>query len=246
VVGLRVLAWYDGTRGRYGLLMLANLLRLLVVFFQYCLVLSSVGLGPTKESRPLSRVKLSYMVGGLLLILVCAGVPDLWPFVLGALAVVLTVHLALLRRRRRDMLTPGWGPMILRAGISGALFVVVWYQAASTTNSALIGLGERIDRVGAERLRAWAKQQIDTTPVDQRWGLRWNEVPEDVFEMMGSIEGWPIMWVETTTNGERCVFLANGSGYGYGIRIYPDDEASESAGYGMRWRPGIYLTTVSK
>jgi hypothetical protein len=42
---------------------------------------------------------------------------------------------------------------------------------------------------------------------------------------------------------EPHVSLANGSGYGYGITIYPYDEGRST---GMRWQPGVFLYTVSK
>jgi len=238
---LRLLAWYDGTRGRYGLLLLANLLRLGVVFFAFSLLLWSVGLHTRQRPAPLDRFNLLGVSLAVVLVLVCAGTPALWPAPLAVLAALLAVQSV----RRRDLLAPGWRPVFLRAALALALFVLAWYQAAATTNSALCGLGERIEETaGSGRLREWARQEIDGTPRGQRKTLRWDEVPDDVFDMMGGLPGWPVVWVEHTD--EPSVSLANGSGYGYGVRIYPPGEGEEKQGPGMPWRPGVFLYTVSK
>jgi hypothetical protein len=241
VSALRLLAWYDGTRGRYGLLMLANLLRLGVVLFAYCLVLWAVG-AETRERPAMNRLNLLSITCAVVILLVCAGIPTLWPVPLGVLTITLAVQLA----RDRTLLAPGWKPVLLRASLGVALFMFIWYQGASTTNSALRGLGERIEAtVGSERLREWAKQQIEGVPPGQNNTLRWDEVPEDVFDMMGNIRGWPL--VRVVHSDERSVTLANGSGYGYGVSIYPYDEGEPTRhALGLRWRPGIFLSTVSK
>jgi hypothetical protein len=237
---LRWLAWYDGTRGRYGLLMLANLLRLGVVFLAYALVVGSVSLQPDESATRLGRSLFSISCS-VLLFLVCAGFPLLWPVALVLPAVVLGI----LFFRQRDLLAGGIKPVLWRACLSIALFVVTWYQAASTTRSALLGLGERIDStIGADRLLDWAKKEIESTPPGKWRTLPPDERPEDVIELMGVGGTWPL--VRVTNAEERFVFLANGSGYGYGITIYPFDvEETENRGW-IRWSPGIYLDTVSK
>ena len=98
---------------------------------------------------------------------------------------------------------------------------------------------------GSGRLRAWAKQQVEDTPPGTMRSLPRDELPDYVLDMMGNIPGWPFVRVYHTE--ERSVTLANGSGYGYGVSIYPyDEEGSTRHAEGLPWRPGIFLYTVSK
>jgi hypothetical protein len=236
------MAWYDGTQGQDSLLMLANLLRLVVVFLAFFLFLWSVGLG-TKE-RPPVQDQVSVLTSGcaIAVLLVCAGLPFLWPVALAIPVGVVTIEAV---RRRQALLAPGWKPVLARAVLGGAVFLCTWYQAASTTRSALYGMGQRIDEVGPERLREWARQKIAEVPPGEQKGLRYDDVPDYVSDLMGNIPGWPFGWVNH--GSQPYVFLANGSGYGYGVNIYPeDDEATGRSMGGMRWCPGIFIETVSK
>jgi hypothetical protein len=238
--GLRLLAWYDGTCGRYGWLMLANVLRLGVVFLSYALLAEPAGLAPREQATRRTRNLFAFACVGLT-VLVCAGLPSLWPLVV--VVPIAAIGVDLLANRNRP--AGGWRAMLCRAGPALALFAVTWYQAASTTDSALLGLGERIDStVGADRLLEWAKQEIDSTPSGKWRLLASKEAPEDVFELMGAHPGWP--YIRVVNDQERYVFVANGSGYGYGITLFPSDEEGTSNRGWLKWRSGVFLGTVSK
>jgi hypothetical protein len=238
--GLRLLAWYDGTQGRYGLLMLANVLRLPVVYLTYAFALWSVDLLPQERSAGLKQLHLFVCLA--LVVLACAGFPLLWPGVLVAVTILISIEVGRIAARR----ALGLRPVLLRAFLGVAMFTLTWYLSTGTTFTALRGLGERIDAtVGADRLRAWAKEQIDKTPADKFKHLSLDEVPEDIFDLMGSIPGWPFVLV--VRDNQPHVFLANGSGYGYSITIYPYDESESNASVaGLTWRPGIVLSIASK
>ena len=238
--GLRLLAWYDGTRGRYGLLMLANMLRLVVTYLSYSFAVWSVALQP--EERPAGLKRLHLFVCLVMVVLACAGFPMLWPGILVAVTVLFAIEV--LRSGARQ--TVGLRPMLPRVCLAVTLFAMTWYLCVGTTVSAMRGLGERIDTtIGADRLRAWAKEQIDNTPASKSKHLSWEEVPQDIFDLLGSAPGWPFVWV--VRDNQPHVFLANGSGYGYAITIYPYDESESAASVGgLTWRPGIVLSTASK
>ena len=238
--GLRLLAWYDGTRGRYGLLILANVLRLVVITLSYSLAVWSVALQPEERRAGLKRLHLFACL--VMVVLACAGFPMLWPGILVAVTALFAIEVLRSGARR----AVGLRSMLPRACLAVTLFTMTWYLCAGTTVSALRGLGERIDAtIGADRLRVWAEYQIDTTSPNTRKHISWDDVPQDIFDLLGRAPGWPFVWV--VRDNHPHVFLANGSGYGYAITIYPYDESDSAASVGgLTWRPGIVLSTVSK
>jgi hypothetical protein len=242
---LPLVCWYDGRQGRYGLLLLCNLLRLLLLLIAFLMLPGAVGLGG-KDKPPVraDRFALLSVACMALMFLACAGAASRWTAVLGAVATLLTV---LVWYRQRHFV-PGGRPVLLRAVIAGAAFMFIWYQCASTTASALTGLGERLEATGgSERLRAWAAEVIAATPAGQWRHLRREEIPDFVDDLMGRIPGFPTVWVYNMD--QPCVVVANGSGYGYGVAVCPDGQEPQVGFGGMvrtTWRPGIYFTTVFK
>jgi hypothetical protein len=241
--GLNARARQAGTQARWAMLLPCHLFAVLVLLLAWWVVYNALAAGwPVPPDRSFGR-RLLGLAGGVLIVAACC---SLYP-VLPVVAIVLPLFLGALFARRQA-LGPQWKGIVLRAALAVLLFEATWYECATRSWQAMLGLGERIEtHGGSERLMAWAQEVLAATPPNEGRTLLANEVPDFVVDMMGRIPGWPVVYVYN--DEEPKVWIVNGSGYGFGITVRPkhmDDEVSPWWAGEYRWRPGVYLGTVSK
>jgi hypothetical protein len=249
-------AWQAGYSGSAIGLLGCHMLRLPLLLLAWLAVSSEFKTAASRGGPPVRPRFSALDFGGSLLICVgCFGCYPLWPFVLGLLAVPLVMAVILLRKEATDPAeSRRVRQALLSAGIAVVLFTLTWYWSASTTRQALYGLAERIeDRVGSDKLIAWAKDMIAEGKAKKR-PLRFenNELPDWVVDMLGRFEGVRGAGVQEYGD-EACLTLyTGGSAYHFRIDVCPS-RVNHGAppwwageGNGLEWRPGIYLNIEGK
>jgi hypothetical protein len=170
---------------------------------------------------------------------------DLWFIVLPLVTLVLLGLISSARLRQE----PAWKAIALRGTLSAILFILTWYECATTTVRFLDGLGARIEATcGSERLLVWAKEMIAAGPPGSQQMLNRDDLPEFILQLTNSSgPPWPTVRV---WRGERAtVSIIWGSGHGYAIGICPAlaEPDGETASPEQRLRrAGIGLGMVYK
>jgi hypothetical protein len=250
---LNVRAWYAGYRADALGLLGCHFLRAVVLLVAWWAVVVVLLAAAGKESPPgASGFTVLHKIGLGLVVPGCLGCYPLWVVIAAVLAFLLVGAL----RFPRDTPRPAWWRLAWRPVAVALLFVVTWYQCASTTRHALLGLGERLEETcGSDRLLDWTAEVIDARKSGKHpsaW-LAPEEVPDDVLELLGPGQGVRGAMLQDPERGTVLLFTG-GSGYHFQITVspwqieQPPPAASRWLGTGFPfvWQPGIELGTGGK
>lgn len=180
----------------------------------------------------------------------CAGCYPVWPIIVLLLAFPLL--LACFFSWKRGVGEKPAGIAIVRLCMGILLFILSWYFCSAITAQALRGLGARIEDMGsADKLLAWAADEIAVQKRDQPIRRERQELPEWIEELLGPFQGVRGAFVRVDGPDPHVMLYTGGSAYHFVIYLYPSqadrdplpwwtgDEAS-------KLRPGIYLGTGGK
>jgi hypothetical protein len=182
----------------------------------------------------------------------CLGCYPLWPAVL---LVMLLVRVGVVVHGRAT-LGPGWRLIALRAGIVSVLFLLTWYECATTRRQALRGFAARLeDRAREGQLLDWAAEVIEARKKEVLQGQPPGrppppvEAPDFVHELVGGSPEQTRVQVHVEA-GDPYVSVYTSVQESFQITLRPSRAAHELGPparwlggemAGIEWRPGIYL-----
>jgi hypothetical protein len=248
---MNCLCWWDGRQGHRAWLGLCNLLRLPLLlagieFLPWSILGSGIVSNPAGKVDSLSKAvdSVKGVVLSVLLILMCCLPLSIGSTLWIAFPVVVVYLAGEFMRHRHE--GSDMKEVALRLAIMGAAFACTWYLCGTLSRSALVGFGQRLDRIGSDRLETWAKEVL-ARPGDQpdpRFPQK--DVPDFVDDLMGG-PGWARFSADRTTG---CVTIINGANFGFAVEFCPDGHNPHSrfnmVWLEVQWKPGISLYTFTQ
>jgi hypothetical protein len=235
--------WWDGYQGRYGWLLACNFLRFPVIFVT---VAGASYFGSQLADQPVLSVATGWRTPFGLISFVLVGfmclVGNLIVPVIATVCLVCLVRLVVGWKRVKERRAQH---LALAFGFCCMVFLFVAFELSALTHQALLGFRQRIEeQVDPEELRAWAAKATagGLKPLDVK------DMPPFLVDLMGHAPGWPVAVPTYHGADDPCILVANGSGFGLGVEIHLKNQEPEPMWFdnSVPWKPGIYLTTVSK